>query len=227
MPDFTGFPAATFDFLNGLKANNTREWFQDNRGDYDAYVLGPSLAFIAAMAEPLADIAPGYVAEPKLNGSFRRLNRDVRFSNDKTPYAPRIHMIFWSGDHPNKAPAFHLVLHSDSYGYGAGQWQWDPAMLERYRELVTDRDARIALEDALAQASAVGCQRDEPALKRPAGGVAADDPAAMHLRHKALVVRTLTNPALPAEIGSGDIVGHVTELAKAVSPVNLWLKDRL
>jgi len=227
MSAFNGFPKATFAFLKGLKTHNSRDWFEDHRTDYEDAVLGPTQAFIATMADPLAEMAPRYTADPKVNGSFRRLNRDVRFSKDKTPYTPRIHMIFWSGEHPNRAPALHFVLHPDGFGYGAGEFQWTKDALDTYRTAVRDARKRAALEAALATAEAIGCTRDEPPLKKPAGGVDMADPAALHLRHKALVVRTLTDRPLPKEVGSSDFTAHVAHIARALSPMNVWLKEYL
>ena len=47
----------------------------------------PALDFITAFAKPLGRISPHFVADAKLvGGSLFRIQRDTRFSKDKTPY---------------------------------------------------------------------------------------------------------------------------------------------
>ena len=62
---FSGFSPNLIGFLEQLEANNDRAWFAEHKPRYEALVLEPALAFISAMAEPLADFAPAFVARPK------------------------------------------------------------------------------------------------------------------------------------------------------------------
>lgn len=225
--DFTGFPPETFAFLTGLAAHNEKDWFEDHRADYQAHVLDPSLAFIAAMGAPLARIDPAYQAVPKLNGSFRRLNRDVRFSKDKTPYDPRIHLVFWLGDHPNRSPGIHLVLHADGLGFGAGAWAWPPEVLQTFRAAMDETDARETLIKAIGTAAEVGATLTEPALKKVPKGWAPDHPAADLLRRKGLVVRTRERLPYPPEVGGPEFVSSCESLCRGLHPINNWLIDKL
>jgi hypothetical protein len=67
-----------------LKRNNTREWFQAHRDDYERDVRAPLAALVEEMDVRLAELAPEIVGDPKR--SLFRIHRDVRFSNDKSPY---------------------------------------------------------------------------------------------------------------------------------------------
>lgn len=71
---FAGFPKDSQAFFTELEANNERTWWLANKPRFDTNVAGP----MRAMLDEL---------EPEL-GTFRvfRMNRDVRFSNDKSPY---------------------------------------------------------------------------------------------------------------------------------------------
>src|SRR5664279_4905169 len=84
--EFAGFPAATFEFLNGIAANNEKTWFDAHRGLYDAGYVEPAKAFVTAIGPKLREISPNVQFEPKVNGSLGRVNRDIRFSKDKRPY---------------------------------------------------------------------------------------------------------------------------------------------
>jgi len=224
---FPGFPTETFQYLKDLEANNSKDWFNDNRASYDAYIMDPALTFIDALGREIKNIEPCYIAQARLNGSFRRLNRDVRFSKDKTPYTPRLHMIFWTADHPLKSPAVHLVLRADSFGFGAGEWGWTPERLKAFRAELSDEAALASLGEALAAAKTIGCEMDEPPLKRMPSRYDEEHPAGDLLRQKSLVVRTLNAPPILPELYTDAAVEACAELVKRLSPINLWLKNNL
>ena len=219
---FDGFTAATSTFFAGLAANNNRNWFEAHRADYDAHVMARAKTFVAELAPALADIDARLVAEPRLNGSIRRLNRDVRFSKDKTPYTPHLHLIFWAGDHPLRSPGHHLVIGGERVGFGAGHWGFDKQGLERYRAAVTAPGGADQLMSILGNVEAAGVGRlDEPALKRVPAGYDADGPAAALLRHKGLVVRE--DVIGGSELFSAGAVAFTAGLVKKAHPLLAWL----
>jgi uncharacterized protein (TIGR02453 family) len=78
------FSEQTFDFLDELEHRNEREWFQEHKAIYELELKERMLAVIASLNLALGDFAPEYVRAP--NKAMSRIYRDVRFSNDKTPY---------------------------------------------------------------------------------------------------------------------------------------------
>jgi uncharacterized protein (TIGR02453 family) len=83
----TYFSDKTFKFLRALARNNEREWFAAHKAEYERDVKQPFLRLIADLAEPLANISPHIVANPKpVGGSMFRIYRDTRFATDKRPY---------------------------------------------------------------------------------------------------------------------------------------------
>ncbi|WP_347309798.1 DUF2461 domain-containing protein [Defluviimonas sp. SAOS-178_SWC] len=223
MTRFTGFPPETFAFLADLKENNRRSWFEANRDRYETFWKAPALDFIEAIAPEMARLDPPMKAEPKLNGSLRRINRDVRFRADKAPYEPHLHMIFWPGDHPNRGAGVHLVLHPDGVGYGAGRWAFEGPVLTRYRERVCDPADRAGLMAALAEAAAVGCHMDEPHLARVPRGFGVDPEWSHLLRYKGIVARTMEGALLPDWIGTPEAVDEVMGRVKRLMPLIGWL----
>lgn len=218
-----GFSRETFEFLADLGENNNRAWFEANRDRYEAHWKAAALDFIAKVSEDMADLDPPLRAEPRLNGSLRRINRDVRFSKDKSPYSPRLHLVFWSGDHPNRSPAMHFVLRPDGVGYGAGLWGIPPDALARYRSRIvseTDGDALLAALDA---AAAVGCHMGKPDLVRLPRGFEAEGRRADLLRHKAFVVRTGDEPASKESMIGDGARRWARDTTMALMPVIRWL----
>ena len=140
------FPERTCAYLEDLKCNNERAWFAAQKARYQCDWIEPAVEFVSALSDYMAGLTPPHSAEARVNGSVRRLNRDTRFSKDKTPYDPKLHLIFWTGDHPNRSPAIHIVLHPDRLGLGAGHFAMATPELERYRDVVAnDAQARQAL----------------------------------------------------------------------------------
>ena len=216
------FTTETFGFLADLEANNAKDWFDTHRDAYEAHWKAPALDFVASVSDDMARLSPPLRAEPKLNGSLRRINRDMRFSKDKSPYNARLHMIFWAGDQPNRSPGVHIVLNPKGVGYGAGQFGLEPKALAAIRRRIvgSDGDDLIASLDA---AEAVGCRMGAPDLARLPKGFEADGRRAELLRHKAMVVRTFDHDAPASAMIGADAKAWVMEITTALMPLVRWL----
>ena len=83
---FGGFPRELIDYLTELGKNNNREWFEAHRGDYECHLLEPAREFVNVMGECLKALGADIHAEPRVRGSIFAINRDIRFSKNKTPY---------------------------------------------------------------------------------------------------------------------------------------------
>ena len=131
MSTFSGFPAGTATFLQGIGENNEKTWFDAHRDAYEACYVAPAKAFVAAIGPRLREISPDVSFEPKVNGSIFRINRDVRFSKDKRPYRNHIDLWFWHGAHRGSAsPGFFFRMYSDRLILGAGMHQLEKPQLE-------------------------------------------------------------------------------------------------
>ncbi|MEO1110513.1 MAG: DUF2461 domain-containing protein [Pseudomonadota bacterium] len=186
-----GFPQTTCTFLADLARNNDRDWFAANKERYESDWLNPAIEFVSALSDRMASLHPPHKAEARVNGSIRRLQRDTRFSKDKTPYDPKLHLVFWTGDHPNRSPAIHIVLHPDSLGLGAGQFGMTSAELHRYRKTVaTDVEARNRLVDVVGRFRAHECYLTEETLKRVPKDFDIPTDQETLLKRKGIVVRS-------------------------------------
>lgn len=221
--DAPAFSPDTFAFLTDLAENNSKTWFDANRERYEAHWKAPALAFIEAVAPRMAALDPPLKAEAKVNGSLRRINRDVRFSKDKSPYGASLHMIFWSGEHPNRSPGMHVVLHPGSVGYGTGLYGLTPAQLARYRDMVVDPVESASLLDALDAAGAAGCTMGDPDLARVPRGYSAEGRAGALLRYKSIVARTHGPGASPEAMIGPDAGDWLMAKTAALLPLMRWL----
>lgn len=175
-------------FLSDLAANNDKTWFDANKDRYDEHWVGEAKGLIWALSPVMASLDPPHVSKAKVNGSIRRINRDVRFSRDKRPYDPKLHLIFYTGLHPQKSPAIHIVIRKDSVGVGAGQWSMNPSELQKYREAVSREKSCEEPVSAVDACNAHGISLTEETLKRVPSGF---EPVTGHdtlLKRKGLVV---------------------------------------
>lgn len=82
------FTEAYNEFFKGLAANNDRDWFHANKKTYEKEVKEPFYRLVVRLIERLDEEGPGLKLE--LKQSVFRINRDIRFSKDKSPY--KLHM---------------------------------------------------------------------------------------------------------------------------------------
>lgn len=135
------FTPDLFRFLNELKKNNNREWFNANKARYHNDVQGPFLKFIADFGPALHAISPHFVADPNpVGGSMMRIYRDIRFSKDKSPYKTAVAAHFWHEKGKEGAsPAFYLHLEPGKSSIGSGIWHPEPGALSKVRKSIARR----------------------------------------------------------------------------------------
>lgn len=75
--DFVGF-------YQDLARNNNRDWFHENKKRYEKEVKNPFVAFVSELIQAFQEVEPTVSMTAK-EGIFR-INRDIRFSKDKSPY---------------------------------------------------------------------------------------------------------------------------------------------
>jgi uncharacterized protein (TIGR02453 family) len=132
------FTRQTFSFLSSLADNNTREWFEGHKRDYEEFVREPALAFIADMAEEMPAISEHFRALPKkAGGSLMRVQRNLRFSRDKTPYKTNIGIQFrHEAGKDVHAPGYYVHIEPGECFVGVGLWHPDADPLFKIREAI-------------------------------------------------------------------------------------------
>lgn len=226
MAEFTGFPTETTTFLTKLSANNSKEWFDAHRSDYEQYWLEPARAFVVAAAERLVRLSPNIRAEPRVNGSIFRINRDIRFSKDKTPYKTTLDIWFWEGVRRKAVSGYFLRISPDELGIGVGAHGFDKDQLNAYRAAVVDPRAGAMLRETVAEIESSGWPVKGEQLKQLPRGFEARDPfEERYLRYSALWTGEDT-PA-PKSLRSGRLVSYAINRWAKQAPLHRWLVDTL
>lgn len=220
---YPGLQHATFDYLRALAAQNTRDWFEAHRAEYEAHWLKAGLDLIAALGPDCAAMTPRLLAVPKLNQSLRRIHRDTRFSKDKTPYQPWLHLILSTGPAVNKVPGMHIVVTPDGLGYGAGHYGLEPDALDRMRGRICDATDRAELLAALEVAASVQSTLDPPDLARVPKRFDADQAWDHLLRRKGLIARTQITLPPPDWLFTQEAPERLTGIISAHLPLLAWL----
>jgi uncharacterized protein (TIGR02453 family) len=78
------FTAEYHNFFTSLEKNNNKEWFDSNRKIYETYVKEPFRYFVEEMIVRIHADNPDVLINA--SEAIFRINRDIRFSKDKTPY---------------------------------------------------------------------------------------------------------------------------------------------
>ncbi|QDT00432.1 DUF2461 domain-containing protein [Adhaeretor mobilis] len=182
---FPGFPLDLLKFFDQLSKNNNRDWFAKHKPRYEESVLVPAMAFVEAMAAPLAKISPHFIAVPKRQGgSIMRIYRDVRFGKDKRPYKTNlgIHFRHEKGKDVH-APGFYSHIDNDEAFLGAGIWNPDGPTLRKIRRAIDKQSA----EWRKTKSSAALKKRWElsgESLKRPPQGYTVEHPLIEDIKRK-------------------------------------------
>lgn len=142
---FSGFSSRSLDFLRDLGVNNNKEWFAAHRSDYLKHVASPLKALTSSLLPAILELDPEIVSSP--NRHISRINRDTRFSSDKSPYWTNPWVAF---RHPlenwYQAPTWFFEIHATGYSYGMNVYKPSSATMRRFRmEIDNDPDRFLAL----------------------------------------------------------------------------------
>lgn len=224
---FDGFQKQTQTFLRGLTRNNKKAWFEAHRDDYERYYMEPARQFVVAMGESLVKLDPEITADPRVNKTIFRINRDVRFSRDKTPYKNHLDLWFYPNEERSGGRSgFFFRMFADSLILGAGVHTFDKkTQLPTFRERVADDKSGKALARALASVTRAGCRTGEPGYKKVPRGYDADHPRADLLRLDN--VHAMVETKLPEEVHSKRFVAWCQRHFKKALPVHRWLREHM
>ncbi|MCH9667913.1 MAG: DUF2461 domain-containing protein [Actinomycetia bacterium] len=203
-----GFSKATFAFLRGLAENNEKAWFEAHRGEYESEVREPFVEALEAAAEATAG------GPWELHGgreTMFRINRDVRFAKDKSPYKTAVGgLLTPSGDKRENAGVAYLHL-ADGGGFVAcGYHQLSPSRLAPIRDQIIERADEFTRVLAGLTERGRALSDDDTLRAMPRGySQYADHEHSEHLRRRSFMV--LQNMAQKDWI-SGDVVDKTRAL---------------
>jgi len=203
---FRGWPAEAIEFYEGLEADNSRTYWQENKAVYEKIVRGP-------MDELLAELAPEFG-----EGKIFRPYRDVRFSKDKSPYKTSIAATLANGGY--------VHFGADGLGAGSGMYMMAPDQLDRFRRAVADGRKGRELVDIVDKTRKRGIEvTAHDVLKSAPKGYPKDHPRIELLRHKGLI--TWKHWPVGAWLGTRKAKERIVDFLRASQPLKTWLEKRV
>jgi len=156
--EFKGFDKKALSFLDAIRKNNNKEWFEAHRTEYENLILNPSRLFVEEMGEHLQALEPTINFSPKINKSLYRIYRDTRrMGADKVPLKHRIGFIFWQGSGKRmQSSSFYLHFSPDELVVATGVRWFEKPMLDAYREYIKSDTKRSELQKILTDIKAKG-----------------------------------------------------------------------
>jgi len=197
--EFSGFSEKTLPFLEAIRKNNNKEWFEAHRDEYEQYILNPSKAFVVEMGEHLMALEPTINFEPKINKSLFKIYRDIRrMGANKEPIKSKIGIIFTQGNSGSRLQnsSFYLHFSPDELFVSAGVRWFEKPMLDAYREYIKEASRREKLSNVLERLNAKGYKTIEKGYKKYPRGFSADMPSVDLSLYKGMATYKILEPKL-------------------------------
>lgn len=123
----------TLQFLRQLKKHNDRSWFEANRKNYEA-AKQDFLQLVTAIIKQLATIDSD-VVQLNAKDCLFRINRDIRFSKDKSPYKTNFGASFSKGGKKSIFAGYYLHVEPDGESFvGGGLWMPEAKEIKQVRQ---------------------------------------------------------------------------------------------
>jgi uncharacterized protein (TIGR02453 family) len=217
----TYFTPSSLKFLRDLKAHNEKAWFDANRSSFEESVKGPALQLVSDLQPVLKKISPRFVADPRPNGgSLSRMNRDIRFSKDKSPYKTALFLHFkHTAGNEEAMPSFYMHIEPGASTVGGGVWQPGPKPLKKIRDSIV-RDPGGWARAAADGVNGACLMSSGETLKRVPPGYDPEFRFADDLRRKDFGVH---RPLADSTLTGSKLIDEIGESLRAASPLLKFL----
>jgi uncharacterized protein (TIGR02453 family) len=215
----------TFDFLQALKKHNNKAWFDAHRANYEAAKHDVE-EFVEAVIDEFRPIEDFEDLTPK--GCLFRINRDVRFSKDKSPYKINFGAsLALGGRHSRRMPYYMHLQPGNQSLLAGGLYMPTPEQIGKVRAAIAANSAplrKILRAKIFVENFGVVTDETEGRLKTAPKGYGRDHPDIDLLQFKQwAVMHPLTDKAVLAP----DLLTHTIKVFKALKPLNDWLNSIL
>lgn len=175
----------TLSFLSDLEKNNHKEWFDANKARYQAArsnFLENVQMLIDGIGSFDEEILHAHLDPKKC---IMRINRDIRFSNDKRPYKSNFFAFINRDGKKSPFGGYYLSIQPGESFFGTGIYMPPNPELHKIRQEI---DYNLEEWDSMVESTgfknALGEVKPSGELKRPPKGYAEDNPAIQWLKYK-------------------------------------------
>jgi len=204
-------------FLKKLKKNNNKAWFDENRALYDN-AKKEIEEMVSVLIETYGKTDPT-IAHLTVKECLFRINRDVRFSKDKSPYKTNFGIAITSGGKKSPLAGYYLHIEPGQSFAGGGLWMPGPPVLSAVRQEIdyNFKEFQGILKSASFKKQYGELYKGEDtSLTRVPKGYDADNPAAEYLKLKSFLAM---KPLTDEEINSTGLIKTACDAFKALKPL--------
>jgi len=211
---FTGFGEHVIDFYDGLLADNSKAYWDDNIDVYRRDIRAPMEALLAELE---VEFGPDFGS-----GKVFRPNRDVRFARDKSPYKTNCGAVIEAG---RGGGAYYVEVSSAGMMVGGGCFHLQSDQIARLRQAVDTDLHGPELGRIVTALRTAGWEIKGERLKTKPRGYPDDHPRIDLLRHKSLyAVKRWEPDDMLHEPGCLD---RVRRAWREVRDFNAWAADHV
>jgi uncharacterized protein (TIGR02453 family) len=206
---------ATLKFLKDLKKNNNRPWFEGHRKQYEE-TKEDFHALIESIITGISAFDPPIAALKAKDCTFR-INRDVRFSKDKSPYKNNIAAYFNRNGKKGTGAGYYLHVEPGKSFAAGGLWMPEPKDLAKIRQEIDysfDELKKIISNTAFKKTFPEGITGE--ALVRPPKGYEENNPAIVYLKKKSFII---SRPFADEEVLNKSFAKDVAHTFKTMKPL--------
>ncbi len=215
----------TIDFLKELKLNNHKDWFEKNRKRYEN-AKGDYLQLVGKVLAGVSQNDPSVAAMQPKDCVFR-INRDVRFSKDKSPYKTNMGAGFSKGGKKMIVAGYYLHCEPGGSFIAGGMWMPEAASLKKIRQEIDycfeEFDGIVKADSFVKQLGGLESGSDVM-LTRPPKGYEETNSAIGYLKLKSFIA---TSSISDAELTSKELVPKIVAACAAIQPLVYFLNRAL
>jgi uncharacterized protein (TIGR02453 family) len=210
----TGFGEHAVDFFDGLEADNSKPYWEDNKHIYAGDIRAPMEALLAELDKEFATEH----SSPKVFRPYR----DVRFAKDKRPYKTNCGAVIEQG---RGAGAYYVEVSPAGLRVGGGCFHLEADQLARYRAAVADEIRGGALASVLDRLRRRGWSIKGDQLKTRPRDYPADHPRLDLLRYRSVYAVRVWEP--DDTLHERTCLDRVRTAWRQVRPFNEWARDHV
>ena len=212
-------------FLDDLKANNNRDWFLDNKKRYEVFKKDYQ-QLVADFLDAMKPLDPTLKMLEVKNCTFR-INRDIRFSKDKSPYKDHVGIWMSSGAKGMNRSGYYVHIARAGSFIAGGFYCPEAEDLKKVRKEIAffHDDLEEIMHDKNFQKEFGDFDRNENnLLKNPPRGYEKDHPAIEFLKLKSFETSQKFNIE---EVLKKDFVSKMTQKLIVLKPLNDFINRAL
>ena len=212
-------------FLDDLKANNNRDWFLDNKKRYEVFKKDYQ-QLVADFLDAMKPLDPTLEMLEVKNCTFR-INRDIRFSKDKSPYKDHVGIWMSSGAKGMNRSGYYVHIARTGSFIAGGFYCPEAEDLKKVRKEIAffHEDLEEIMNNKSFQKEFGDFDRNENnLLKNPPRGYEKDHPAIEFLKLKSFETSQKFNIE---EVLKKDFVSKMTQKLIVLKPLNDFINRAL